>query len=183
MKASSWCAIPTRPSASTRMRWTSCTSTSNAPSSLATGSARDQHYMVEDSKVVIIDEYTGRRMPDRHWREGLAPGSEAKERVPVTMAADHAAQITFQSYFRLYKKLSGHDRHCCPELPGTAARVQALGRLCADQSAGHPQAVAGPHLSHRERQVRRNCYGDRPAARTGPLGVDRHPLGREVRRR
>jgi preprotein translocase subunit SecA len=74
---------------------------------------RDQHYMIEKDKVVIIDEYTGRRMPDRHWREGLHQAVEAKEGVQVTLAADHAAQITFQSYFRLYKKLSG--------MTGTAA--------------------------------------------------------------
>jgi preprotein translocase subunit SecA len=75
---------------------------------------RDQHYMIEKEKVVIIDEYTGRRMPDRHWREGLHQAVEAKEKVPITLAADHAAQITFQSYFRTYKKLSG--------MTGTAAQ-------------------------------------------------------------
>ena len=68
---------------------------------------RDQHYMVENGKVVIIDEFTGRRMPDRHWREGLHQAVEAKEGAPISLAADHAAQITFQSYFRLYKKLGG----------------------------------------------------------------------------
>jgi len=67
----------------------------------------DQHYMIEKDKIVIIDEFTGRRMPDRHWREGLHQAVEAKEGVPVTVAAEHAAQITFQSYFKLYKKLSG----------------------------------------------------------------------------
>jgi preprotein translocase subunit SecA len=74
----------------------------------------DQHYMVEDGKVVIIDESTGRRMPDRHWREGLHQAVEAKEKVQVTLASDHAASITFQSYFRLYKKLAG--------MSGTAAQ-------------------------------------------------------------
>src|SRR5207245_1616462 len=74
----------------------------------------DQHYMIEKGKVVIIDEFTGRRMPDRHWREGLHQAVEAKEGVQVTLAADHAAQITFQSYFRLYKKLAG--------MTGTAAQ-------------------------------------------------------------
>jgi len=68
---------------------------------------RDQQYLVEDNKVVIIDEYTGRRMPDRHWQEGLHQAVEAKEGVQVTKASDHAAQITFQRYFRLYKKLAG----------------------------------------------------------------------------
>ncbi len=75
---------------------------------------RDQHYMLEKGKVVIIDESTGRRMPDRHWREGLHQAVEAKESVQITLAADHAAQITFQSYFRLYKKLAG--------MTGTAAQ-------------------------------------------------------------
>jgi preprotein translocase subunit SecA len=75
---------------------------------------RDQHYMIEKDKVVIIDEYTGRRMPDRHWREGLHQAVEAKEDAPITLAADHAAQITFQSYFKLYKKLCG--------MTGTAAQ-------------------------------------------------------------
>jgi preprotein translocase subunit SecA len=75
---------------------------------------RDQHYMIDKDKVVIIDEFTGRRMPDRHWREGLHQAVEAKEGVQITLAADHAAQITFQSYFRLYKKLAG--------MTGTAAQ-------------------------------------------------------------
>jgi preprotein translocase subunit SecA len=68
---------------------------------------RDHHYLIEDNKVVIIDEATGRRMPDRHWREGLHQAVEAKEAVPITLASDHAAQITFQRYFRLYEKLCG----------------------------------------------------------------------------
>ncbi len=67
----------------------------------------DQHYMIEKGKVVIIDEFTGRRMPDRHWREGLHQAVEAKEGVPINHPSDHAAQVTFQSYFRLYKRLSG----------------------------------------------------------------------------
>ncbi len=77
---------------------------------------RDQHYMVDEKtkKVIIIDEFTGRRMPDRHWREGLHQAVEAKEGVPINKPSDHAAQITYQSYFRLYKKLSG--------MTGTAAQ-------------------------------------------------------------
>ena len=74
---------------------------------------RDQHYMIENGKVVIIDEYTGRRMPDRHWREGLHQAVEAKEGVQITFPSDHAAQVTFQSYYKLYKKLAG--------MTGTAA--------------------------------------------------------------
>ncbi|NBO93540.1 MAG: preprotein translocase subunit SecA [Planctomycetia bacterium] len=75
---------------------------------------RDQHYMIDKDKIVIIDESTGRRMPDRHWREGLHQAVEAKEGVPIHTPSDHAAQITYQSYFRLYNKLSG--------MTGTAAQ-------------------------------------------------------------
>jgi preprotein translocase subunit SecA len=76
---------------------------------------RDQHYMVDkEQKIVIIDEYTGRPMPDRHWREGLHQAVEAKEKVPIHFPSDHAAQITYQSYFKLYTKLSG--------MTGTAAQ-------------------------------------------------------------
>jgi len=67
----------------------------------------DQHYMIDKGKIVIIDEFTGRSMPDRSWNEGLHQAVEAKERVSITFADDKAAQITFQSFFRLYKKLSG----------------------------------------------------------------------------
>jgi preprotein translocase subunit SecA len=74
----------------------------------------DQHYMIHENKIVIVDEYTGRPMPDRHWRDGLHQAVEAKEQVPITLASDHAAKVTFQSYFRLYKKLAG--------MTGTAAQ-------------------------------------------------------------
>ncbi len=67
----------------------------------------DQHYMIDEGKIVIIDESTGRPMPDRHWREGLHQAVEAKEGQQITLASDHAAQITYQSYFKLYTKLSG----------------------------------------------------------------------------
>jgi preprotein translocase subunit SecA len=76
---------------------------------------RDQHYMVsKDGKIVIIDESTGRPMPDRHWREGLHQAVEAKEGVEITKPSEHAAQITYQNFYRLYRKLAG--------MTGTAAQ-------------------------------------------------------------
>ena len=70
--------------------------------------ARDHHYMVnKENKIIIIDEGTGRPMPDRHWRDGLHQAVEAKEKVAINMQSDHAAQITYQNFYRLYKKLSG----------------------------------------------------------------------------
>jgi preprotein translocase subunit SecA len=67
----------------------------------------DHHYIIVKEKVVIVDESTGRPMPDRHWRDGLHQAVEAKEGLPIHLAADHAAQITFQNYFRQYEHLSG----------------------------------------------------------------------------
>jgi preprotein translocase subunit SecA len=67
----------------------------------------DQHYMVDKDKIVIIDEFTGRKMPDRQWRDGLHQAIEAKEKVTIHKPSDHAASVTYQSYFRLYKKLAG----------------------------------------------------------------------------
>jgi preprotein translocase subunit SecA len=75
---------------------------------------RDQHYMIHEQKVVLIDESTGRAQPDRHWRDGMHQAVEVKEAVPVTKATEHAAEITYQSYYRLYKKLAG--------MTGTAAQ-------------------------------------------------------------
>jgi preprotein translocase subunit SecA len=69
---------------------------------------KDHHYMIDDKgKIVIIDEGTGRPMPDRHWRDGLHQAVEAKENVQITMASEHAAQVTFQNFYRIYKKLAG----------------------------------------------------------------------------
>ena len=69
---------------------------------------RDHQYMISDEKkIVIIDEGTGRPMPDRTWRDGLHQAVEAKEGVPINMQSDHAAQVTYQNFYRMYKKLAG----------------------------------------------------------------------------
>jgi preprotein translocase subunit SecA len=69
---------------------------------------RDQQYIISsEQKIVIIEEGTGRPMPDRHWRDGLHQAVEAKEKVPINMPSEHAAQITFQNFYRLYTKLGG----------------------------------------------------------------------------
>lgn len=68
---------------------------------------RDRDYMVKDDEVIIIDEFTGRAMPGRRFSEGLHQAIEAKENVKVQKESRTLATITFQNYFRLYKKLSG----------------------------------------------------------------------------
>jgi preprotein translocase subunit SecA len=68
---------------------------------------RDQHYVVQNDEVVIVDEFTGRMMQGRRWSEGLHQAVEAKEGVSIKNESQTLASITFQNYFRLYKKLAG----------------------------------------------------------------------------
>ena len=68
---------------------------------------RDVDYMIKDGQVVIVDEFTGRLMPGRRWSDGLHQAVEAKEKVKIERENQTLATITFQNYFRKYKKLSG----------------------------------------------------------------------------
>ena len=78
---------------------------------------RDQHYVIDKGKVIIVDEFTGRLMPDRTWRDGLHQAVEAKEALKVNPPKDTYARISFQRFFRMYQKLSG--------MTGTAAEASA----------------------------------------------------------
>ena len=68
---------------------------------------RDQHYVVRDGEIVIVDEFTGRMMAGRRWSDGLHQAVEAKEGVEIQKENQTLASITFQNYFRMYTKLSG----------------------------------------------------------------------------
>jgi len=68
---------------------------------------RDVDYVVKDGQVVIVDEFTGRLMPGRRWSDGLHQAIEAKENVKIESENQTLATITFQNYFRMYKKLAG----------------------------------------------------------------------------
>src|SRR3954454_9927669 len=68
---------------------------------------RDVDYMVKDGELVIVDEFTGRLMPGRRWSDGLHQAVEAKEKVKIERENQTLATVTFQNYFRKYKKLSG----------------------------------------------------------------------------
>jgi len=74
---------------------------------------RDKDYIVRNGEIVIIDEFTGRMMPGRRYSEGLHQALEAKEHVPIQPENQTLASVTFQNYFRMYKKLAG--------MTGTAA--------------------------------------------------------------
>lgn len=78
---------------------------------------RDKQYVVDNHKVVIVDEFTGRFMPDRTWRGGLHQAIEAKEGLQINLPMETYARISFQRFFRLYGKLSG--------MTGTGVEAQA----------------------------------------------------------
>lgn len=77
----------------------------------------DKQYVIDDGKVVIVDDFTGRLMPDRSWRDGLHQAVEAKEKLEITPPKDTYARISFQRFFRMYRKLSG--------MTGTASEAAA----------------------------------------------------------
>jgi len=77
----------------------------------------DKQYVIDDGKVVIVDDFTGRLMPDRSWRDGLHQAVEAKEKLEITPPKDTYARISFQRFFRMYSKLSG--------MTGTASEAAA----------------------------------------------------------
>ncbi|MHC4171822.1 MAG: preprotein translocase subunit SecA [Planctomycetota bacterium] len=79
--------------------------------------SRDKQYVIDAGKVVIVDDFTGRLMWDRSWRDGLHQAVEAKEKLEVTPPKDTYARISFQRFFRLYRKLSG--------MTGTASEAAA----------------------------------------------------------
>ena len=68
---------------------------------------RDVEYVVKDGEVIIVDEFTGRLMPGRRWSDGLHQAVEAKENVKIERENQTLATVTFQNYFRMYKKLAG----------------------------------------------------------------------------
>src|SRR6185312_10555733 len=78
---------------------------------------RDVEYIVRGGEVIIVDEFTGRTMPGRRWSDGLHQAVEAKERVRVREENQTVASITFQNYFRLYKKLAGMTGTADTEAP------------------------------------------------------------------
>ncbi len=68
---------------------------------------KDVNYLVQGNEVIIVDEFTGRKMEGRRWSDGLHQAIEAKENVPIQPESQTLATITYQNYFRMYKKLSG----------------------------------------------------------------------------
>ena len=141
----------------------------------------DVQYMIKDGEVVIVDEFTGRLMPGRRWSDGLHQAVEAKEGVKIERENQTLATITFQNYFRKYKKLSG--------MTGTAeteaaefAKIYNLDVIVIPTNRPMVR-IEEPDLVYR-------TEGEKWAAivediietqRAGPPGAGRHGVDREVR--
>ena len=141
---------------------------------------RDVDYMVKDGEVVIVDEFTGRLMPGRRYSDGLHQALEAKENVKIERENQTLATITFQNYFRMYKKLAG--------MTGTAeTEAEEFYKIYKLEVMVIPTnrtlirtEYPGRHLPHGAREVQRRGRGNQGAVREGPAGAGRHHFHRKI---
>jgi len=106
---------------------------------------RDTQYIVEDEKVQIVDEFTGRVMPDRSWEFGLHQMIEAKEGVPVTRRKATLARMTFQRFFRRYRHLTGMTGTAA-EVAGEIAATYRLGSIRVPTNRPSQRQAAGAQV-------------------------------------
>ena len=139
---------------------------------------KDKDYAVIDGEVMIIDEFTGRILEGRRWSEGLHQAVEAKEGVAIGEENQTLATITLQNYFRLYDKLSGHDRHGADRGDRVHEDLQSAGGRDPDQPPDGPGRPERPDLQDQRRQVEGGARGDRRPPREGPADPGRNRLGR-----
>ena len=115
----------------------------------------DVEYMIKDGEVVIVDEFTGRLMPAAAGATACTRPSRPRRGVKIERENQTLATITFQNYFRKYKKLSRHDRHGRNRGPGVRQDLQARRHGHPDQPADAAHRGTRPRLPHRSREVRR----------------------------
>ena len=141
---------------------------------------KDKDYIVRNDEVVIIDEFTGRMMPGRRYSEGLHQALEAKERVKIQPENQTLASITFQNYFRLYKKLAGMTGTAATEAEEFAniygLNVVTVPTNVADRAQGRRRR----DLPHGGRKVQRDHRRHHRLPEARPAGAGRHDLDREV---
>ena len=132
-------------------------------------------------EVVIVDEYTGRKMVGRQWSDGLHQAVEAKERVTIKQETQTLATITLQNFFKLYKALSG--------MTGTAqTEAEEFSKIYKLEvvtiPTNRPVIRAGqrrPRLPQGAGKVGRDHRGDQGRSRQGPAGAGRHHQRRKER--
>ncbi len=142
---------------------------------------RDKDYIVRNDEVVIVDEFTGRMMPGRRYSEGLHQALEAKEGVTVQPENVTLASITFQNYFRLYKKLAGMTGTAATEADEFAEIYKLTRPRDSDQPADQAQRRRRRGLSdHRRKNARRRAR-NRGRQRQDAADAGRHHVDREIR--
>ena len=142
---------------------------------------RDQHYVVQNDEVIIVDEFTGRLMQGRRWSDGLHQAVEAKEKVQIQNENQTLASITFQNYFRMYGKLAGMTGTADTE----AYEFQQIYGLEVVVVPTHMKMVRagppGPGVPHRQGEAPGGDQGHPRLLRARPAGAGRHHLDREFR--
>ena len=142
---------------------------------------RDKDYIVRNDEVVIVDEFTGRMMPGRRYSEGLHQALEAKEGVTVQPENVTLASITFQNYFRLYKKLAGMTGTAATEADEFAEIYKLDRRRDSDQPSDQAQRRGRRGLSDNRGKNARRRARDRRRQRQDAADAGRHHFDREVR--
>jgi preprotein translocase subunit SecA len=151
-------------------------------SEVTTSTTSDQHYVVQNGEVVIVDEFTGRLMTGRRWSDGLHQAVEAKEGAKIQAENQTLASITFQNYFRMYGKLAG--------MTGTAdTEAYEFQEIYSLETVVIPpnrptirQGRAGPGLQDRRARSTTRWSSRHPRMfRAWPAGAGGHHLDRELR--
>ena len=141
---------------------------------------RDQQYVVQNGEVIIVDEFTGRLMPGRRWSDGLHQAVEAKEGVEIHQENQTMASITFQNYFRMYKKLSGMTVRPIPKPMSSRTSTSGNGGD-SNQPQDDPRRRPGQGVPHRGREVPRDHRGHQGLPEARSAGSGRHDLDRKLR--
>ena len=143
---------------------------------------RDVEYVVKDGEVIIVDTFTGRLMPGRRWSDGLHQSIEAKEGVNIRKEDQTLATITFQNYFRLYKKLSGMTGTAETE----AAEFEKIYKLeIVVIPTNKPMLrLENPDVVYRTEKEKYKAVGrrHRQAAREAAAGAGGHHVDRKIER-
>ena len=141
---------------------------------------RDVEYVVKDGEVIIVDEFTGRLMPGRRWSDGLHQAVEAKENVKIERENQTLATITFQNYFRMYKKLAGMTGMAETE----ASEFDKIYRLevmvIPTNKVDAAPGKSGCGLSDGKREVLRGLRRNSDAPFDRPPGAGWHNLDRKI---
>ena len=142
---------------------------------------RDQHYVVQNGEVIIVDEFTGRLMAGRRWSDGMHQALEAKEGVEIQSENQTLASITFQNYFRLYEKLAGMTGTADTEAYEFQEIYSLETVVIPTHHADDPRGPASTRSTRPSARSTRQCINDiRELLRARPAGAGGYDLDREL---